>query len=415
MAERIDADKRDRIKASMDKFDEKSICAKNASAVIGELSQWVDSTNVLSIDDLMPFFSKLSVGYHYNRENNTAISIINIGIEQLGDRFLKYSNIKRQYFSHMSEMYFKLGWYCSLTAIPKEKKEKEVGAAFRNHVYYGMLDCALSSHNFDFYAFYPAKDYHIDDLKNYRISLSNPSTFNDPVDCPIFKWLEQQIKTGNHSMIVELMKSAYSDIRIRCFVRNTPFPSLQELHPEPLSIEEYGNMLMWSHYADSHRGYCVKYRLPQEFFNTANENSPVLFLAPMSYGSAINVLKSNLSVQEALFSKHKCWEYEHEMRLIYYDRKSTPADYVKVPLLKDMITDIYFGVHCKESDKLRIIEALRGKKVQYHQMEVDPEHLYSLKAVPLDPDKIKDLYSQLADLQTCWDELMSIKDAEPAE
>ena len=73
------------------------------------------------------------------------------------------------------------------------------------------------------------------------------------------------------------------------------------------------------------------------------------------------------------------------MRLIYYDRKSTPADYVKFPLLKDMITDIYFGVHCKESDKLRIIEALRGKKVQYHQMEVDPEHLYRLKEVPIDP------------------------------
>ena len=50
-----------------------------------------------------------------------------------------------------------------------------------------------------------------------------------------------------------------------------------------------------------------------------------------------------------------------------------------------MITDIYFGVHCKESDKLRIIEALRGKKVQYHQMEVDPEHLYRLKEVPIDP------------------------------
>ena len=217
-------------------------------------------------------------------------------------------------------------------------------------------------------------------------------------------------------MIVELMKSIYSDIRIRCFVRNTPFPSLQELYPEPLPIEEYGNMLMWSHYADSHRGYCVKYRLPQEFFNTANENGLVLFLAPVSYESAImDVLKSNLSVQEGLFSKHKCWEYEHEMRLIYFDKDKTPDSYHKESMLDGMITDVYFGVRCEDCYKRRIIEALKGRTVKYHQMEIDPKDLYRLKAVPLDSDKIRDLYSRLADLQTCWDELMSIKETEPAE
>lgn len=408
------------IAAAIDKFNEKSICKENADSVIRELSPCMDFMERLYIEDIGDLCSKLSMGYYYSGDNGMAIATINKGITQIEETYQKYDesskkNFLKRYYYQMSELYFKKGWYCSLTAIPKEEKEKEVGAAFRSHVYYGMLNCALSSHNFDFYAFYPTKDYHIDDLKNYRISLSNPSTFNDPVDCPIFKWLEQQIKTGIHSMIVELTKSAYSDIRIRCFVRNTPFLSLEELHPKPLSIEEYGNMLMWSHYADSHRGYCVKYRLPQEFFNTANENSPVLFLAPVSYGSAMNVLKSNLSVQEGLFSKHKCWEYEHEMRLIYFDKDETPDSYHKESMLDGMITDVYFGVRCEDCYKRRIIEALKGRTVKYHQMEIDPKDLYRLKAVPLDSDKIKGLYSRLADLQTCWDELMSIKDTEPAE
>lgn len=405
---------------AIDKFDENSICKENADSVIRELSpflKYAEETGCLCIQGVGLFFSKLSMGHYYSGDNGMAITTISKGITQIEKTYQKYDesskkNFLKRYYYQMSELYFKKGWYFSHGTPPKMKKASD---AFRNHVYYGMLYCALSVYNFDFCAFYPTKDYHIDDLKNYRISLSNPSTFNDPVDCPIFEWLEQQIKTGNHPMIVELMKSIYSDIRIRCFVRNTSFPSLQELSPESLSIEEYGNMLIWSHYADSHRGYCVKYRLPQEFFNTANENGLVLFLAPVSYGSAMNVLKSNLSVQEGLFSKHKCWEYEHEMRLIYFDKDETPDSYHKESMLDGMITDVYFGVRCEDCYKRRIIEALKGRTVKYHQMEIDPKDLYRLKAVPLDSDKIKGLYSRLADLQTCWDELMSIKDTEPAE
>ena len=99
----------------------------------------------------------------------------------------------------------------------------------------------------------------------------------------------------------------------------------------------------------------------------------------------MSVLKEQITIVEAMFTKHESWYYEHEMRLIYYDKDNTPDPYQKVPMPDGMITDIYFGVNCKESDKLRIIEALKGRTVKYHQMEVDPEHLYRLKEVPIDP------------------------------
>jgi hypothetical protein len=162
----------------------------------------------------------------------------------------------------------------------------------------------------------------------------------------------------------------------------------------------------------------VKYRLTESFFNYKDRNSPVLFLGEVSYGLVdmdVSKDKESMSMKEALFTKHNDWEYEHEKRLVYYDKDNTPDTYQKVSMPEDMITDIYFGVRCEDSDKQRIIEALEGRTVKYHQMKIDPKNLFCLKAVPLDPDKIRDLYSRLADWQTCWEDLMSIKDTEPAE
>ena len=361
---------------------------KYALQIIDELAQWEDSVEGISIGYIEPFFSTLSIGYHYSGNNDKAISIINRGIDQLGRRFRDYRG-KRQYFPNMGELYYKLGLYC---AVKTASNRKMMGDAFRNHVYYELLAAAQSSHNFEFYSFYSPTDYHIDDLSHYQMALSNPSTFNDPVDCPIFEWIEkleekmvEQWDPEVFSIIAEQRKKAYSAIRIRCFVRNKPLPSPMALFPRPSTpIPEYSNTLMWAHYASKHQGYCVKYVFPESFFNTIDEDRPVLFLAPVEYVSDMNVLR-DITIQDAFFTKHESWSYEHEMRLIYFDKDETSDSYHKEPMLDGMITDVYFGVRCEDSDKRRIIEALKGRTVKYHQMEVDPEHLYRLEEVPIDP------------------------------
>lgn len=199
-------------------------------------------------------------------------------------------------------------------------------------------------------------------------------------------------------------------------MKNLPYHSVYNPNPDSNSfIPEYCNTLMWAHYADSHKGYCVKYEVGKKFFDNEDKNKPVLFFSNVFYVESMDLLKSKMMTKAAFFTKNKFWGYEHEIRLIYYDKDKTPETYQKESMPEDMITDIYFGVRCEDCDKRRIIEALKGRTVKYHQMEIDPKDLYRLKAVPLDPDKIRDLYSRLADLQTCWDELMLIKDTEPAE
>lgn len=400
-------------------FVEQEITKEKAPEVIEKLIQRKDDLQKIAKDLRGPdiqyiglFYLCLSAAYYQTNQVREAISILEEGLEDFKQQTKYFFEIKRNMYHHLGLLY-----------ADNEEGITQAKKVFKEYVYYELLRSGQegSSDGFEFYSFYPPcpmkdcpeKDHHIEDLRNYKISLSNPTTFNDPVDCPLFEWLEQQKK--EHPLAAGLIRETYSNIRIRCFVRNTPLPSLKDLEPKTSSpILEYQNPLMWAHYASKHQGYCVKYVFPESFFNTTDEDRPVLFLAPVKYVSDMDVLR-DIKTQEAFFTKHESWSYEHEMRLIYFDKDETSDSYHKEPMLDGMITDVYFGVRCEDSDKLRIIEALRGKKVQYHQMEVDPEHLYRLKAVPLDPDKIRDLYSRLADLQTCWDELMSIKDTEPAE
>ena len=63
---------------------------KYALQIIDELAQWEDSVEGISIGYIEPFFSTLSIGYHYSGNNDKAISIINRGIDQLGRRFRDY-------------------------------------------------------------------------------------------------------------------------------------------------------------------------------------------------------------------------------------------------------------------------------------------------------------------------------------
>lgn len=371
-------------------FVEQEITKEKAPEVIEKLIQRKDDLQKIAKDLRGPdiqyiglFYLCLSAAYYQTNQVREAISILEEGLEDFKQQTKYFFEIKRNMYHHLGLLY-----------ADNEEGITQAKKAFKESVYYELLNSAQagSSDGFEFYSFYspcpmkdyPEKDHHIEDLRNYEISLSNPTTFNDPVDCPLFEWLEQQKK--EHPLAAGLIRETYSNIRIRCFVRNTSLPSLKDLEPKTSSpILEYQNPLMWAHYASKHEGYCVEYKIPAEFFNAKGDKRPVLFLGEVKYRADMSVLKEQITIVEAMFTKHESWYYEHEMRLIYYDKDNTPDPYQKVPMPDGMITDIYFGVNCKESDKLRIIEALKGRTVKYHQMEIDPKDLYRLKEVPIDP------------------------------
>ncbi len=129
------------------------------------------------------------------------------------------------------------------------------------------------------------------------------------------------------------------------------------------------NRLMWSHYADSHRGFCIEYDYSDE---TALLPLPVIYSRrrpKLSWKAAFdntpgNQKAASIPFLEAILTKDDAWEYENEWRLIIsaeMDQK------VEMP----PITCIYLGVNCSDENRSRILEIANEKSIPVKQMEID--------------------------------------------
>ena len=97
------------------------------------------------------------------------------------------------------------------------------------------------------------------------------------------------------------------------------------------------DILMWSHYADSHKGICIG-------FTTSGESDFFQFAQPVIYSSSLLTLTPSTKNKRELaeLTKYKQWEYEEEWRII--DRKgpgvrSFPQSHIASIILGSSISD----------------------------------------------------------------------------
>ncbi len=121
------------------------------------------------------------------------------------------------------------------------------------------------------------------------------------------------------------------------------------------------NILMWSHYADGHKGLCIEFDLQKD---------PLLFSSvhKVQYRSAFptgnNILDNTEAGilkcgTDALLTKALGWVYEEEFRVI---KKITPSETPnKQPINnKSIIKSIYFGLRTPEKDVKAIKSLLKN-------------------------------------------------------
>ena len=165
---------------------------------------------------------------------------------------------------------------------------------------------------------------------------------NDPFDSIINLWgSEEQLKETckEHKHIKNLSRS-FDYFRIRSFCNGDTEDALNSL-------------LMWSHYADEHRGYCIKYKLSKHFIKQdENDSFEHMFLKPIIYRKdedKVDISEmTTINTDLAFATKHESWGYENEVRLIVYNPNKEDAFY-GIPLDKDScIEAIYFGCKCDQ-------------------------------------------------------------------
>lgn len=137
------------------------------------------------------------------------------------------------------------------------------------------------------------------------------------------------------------------------------------------------NRLMWSHYADCHKGFCIEYDF-SSYYKKPND----ILLLPVVYSNERTLLpleakitnpkssdelsqKLKLGIIKVLVTKDAVWSYEDEWRIILPLEKDKHN--VKMP----PISCIYIGALCSEDNKSKLINIANSQNIPVKQMTID--------------------------------------------
>lgn len=143
------------------------------------------------------------------------------------------------------------------------------------------------------------------------------------------------------------------------------------------------DILMWSYYADKHRGICVEYDFSKLFSTLSNsflfpvfysENRPLLNLEklydPISKELIQNGVVAELpNIVRSLIIKSSEWEREKEWRIISLSIKSDDDRKIKLPIISRIIT----GINISDENYRKIAEIANEKNIPIQRTRPNSE------------------------------------------
>ena len=226
------------------------------------------------------------------------------------------------------------------------------------------------------YSFRSYNAYSLEDIINKTLTCSPPSEMNDPFDSIVSYWSKSKNLDSicNNRNSNDSYSKSFDYYRIRCFVANKDNYETDD--------RLLNNVKMWSYYADSHKGFSVKYRLSKEFIKSDKPYEKledeeykynVLRLHPVIYKPDISLKEMKaLDATEAICRKSLVWSDENEIRLISYN----PYDekkWIAIPLNDSTIEEVVFGYRCAEKHKTTIYNVAKDlyPNIQFSEMYIN--------------------------------------------
>lgn len=225
-------------------------------------------------------------------------------------------------------------------------------------------------------------DYTLSNLMKSEITLSRPSVMNDIVDTLAFTWLNSP-SFGLSSKFKGHLKAftqSFQDYRIASFCEDKP-------EEDRYAVQ---NPLMWAHYADEHKGFCIEYYIDKEEFRQDNFSKiaasrmfRVNYSDPTKTPINFETSDKSLIINIGFFTKSIDWQYENEVRLIQYKAKNGAMreQYSLTP--KSSIVAVYFGYRCLDDNIQIIKKLLHGRNIRYFKMDIDYSNVHRLKPVEI--------------------------------
>jgi hypothetical protein len=207
----------------------------------------------------------------------------------------------------------------------------------------------------------------IDVLENGRIRFTQASALNDPFDVNpcLSDFIQGAIEYANEKFKGEMPTEA--ELRDHALRITEAFKKRLDIDYLILSLaKRNNNMLMWAHYADSHRGLVFGLDENHRFFRGTGittglmevEYSENRFRLPKA-----EEWKQDDAVLPAFLRKSSDWSYEEELRafarsVAACQQKTDPrgAAIYLLPIQKELVTEIIFGIYTPEPVKLAVVE-----------------------------------------------------------
>lgn len=188
----------------------------------------------------------------------------------------------------------------------------------------------------------------LETLESMKLRVGRLADFNDPFDCALhFRGADVREQTTADSIAQVLFKQRSESLGALCFCRT------------------WQNSLLWSHYADSHRGICLVFErakgedLQRVQYSKKRVAIPIGDLKDMAKNSTIVA-----ALTKSYTVKSPAWRYEQETRiLVELSTCDIGQGSYFLALPKEMIRGCILGLRCNTSPEyIRHIFKLTGIK-----------------------------------------------------
>ena len=210
-----------------------------------------------------------------------------------------------------------------------------------------------------------------------QLYLAESSNVNDPFDCLVYidreiykkymfenvcklfplmdrQILKETVRETIDDEIDEQICNIKKKIRIACFTESNVSP------------------LMWSHYAESHKGFCVEYdltKLPEGYTHCL---LPVIY-SNQRYNATDAFITNNKNlVMNPYYFKSLHWRYEKEWRMVITEDLVTDGEYYAD--FSTGISGIYIGIESMKNHKEKVEEIIKQysiKGISVHEMYIE--------------------------------------------
>ena len=200
-------------------------------------------------------------------------------------------------------------------------------------------------------------------ITNNALMFSSPKPFNDPFDCqlqPVTFPMASEVKEFLDKVLPLAPQNLKDNLLINAMANPDKFSKIIE---DAINFDEKGvlclsqepdNILLWSHYADNHKGVCLEFDILEDlgFFSI-----PLKVIYEEIYPIYNHMTESNQIVMKLIKTKYDLWKYEKEIRIFKQEKKLYNFN-------KKALTKIIFGCNTPqvEVDRIKRLADTSGYK-----------------------------------------------------